>query len=68
MAFRSDDQDFRWPRPRGNRQDQEHPELARSDAGESLSLHDTLRELAVTIAGFVGVILLITAAVGALHL
>ena len=66
MAFRSDDQDYRWP-PQGagrNRQ----PEGVRSDSGDSLSLHDTLRELAVTIIGFVGVIVLITAIVSALRL
>ena len=63
MAFRSDDQDYRWPR-RGD-QPQQRQELARSDAAESLSLPDTLRELAVTIAGFVGVILLIIAAISA---
>jgi len=65
MAFRSDDQDYRWPR-RGD-QPQQRQELARSDAAESLSLPDTLRELAVTVAGFVGVILLIIAAVSAFH-
>ena len=67
MAFRSDDQDFRWPPSGGHPQEQEKRELARGDAGESLSLPDTLRELAVTIVGFVGVILLIAAAVNALH-
>jgi len=61
MAFRSDDQDYRWHSP-GTGQEA-RPDGARSDSGDSLSLHDTLRELAVTIAGFVGVILLILAAV-----
>lgn len=67
MALRSDDQDFRWPPPGGDPQQQNHRELARGDAGESLLLPDTLRELAVTIAGFVGVIMLISAVVGVLH-
>ena len=67
MAFRSDDQDFRWPPPGGHPHQQEHDRFAHSDAAESLSLHDTLRELGVTLAGFVGVILLIAAAVSALH-
>lgn len=69
MAFRSDDQDYRWLSGRGGaspRPDQRH-ELAGSDSADSLSLHDTLRELAVTIAGFVGVILLIVTAVKFLH-
>jgi hypothetical protein len=48
MAFRSEDQDYRW---------------SRGETSDSFSLHDTLRELAVTIAGFVGVILLIMTAV-----
>lgn len=65
MAFRSDDQDYRWPRP-GERPEQQH-EVARGDAADSLSLGDTLRELAVTIAGFVGVIVLIIVVVSALH-
>jgi hypothetical protein len=63
MAFRSDDQDFRWRRPAGH---DARPERARSNTGDSLSLHDTLRELGVTIAGFVIVIALITAAVSAI--
>jgi hypothetical protein len=65
MAFRSDDQDDRWSRP-GDRL-QQHQEPAHSDAVDSLSLHDTLRELAITVAGFVGAILLIIAAVSAFH-
>ena len=67
MAFRSDDQDYRWPRPGSPPQLQHGHEFARSDAAESLSLRDTLRELAVTIAGFVGVIVLTIAMVRALH-
>ena len=59
MAFRSDDPDFRWPRPREG--------STRRDAADELSLHATLRELAVTIAGFVGVILLIIAMVSAFN-
>jgi hypothetical protein len=65
MAFRSDDQDYRWPRP-GRHPDQP-PELARGESSESLSLYDTLRELAVTVAGFIGVIVLIVTAVKFLH-
>ena len=64
MAFRSDDQDYHWRRPDTGRD--ARSERARSDAGDSLSLHDTLRELGVTIAGFVIVIALITAAVSAI--
>ncbi|HXE29413.1 MAG TPA: hypothetical protein VN656_12920 [Stellaceae bacterium] len=60
MAFRSEDQDYRWSQP--SRPDQQH-ELSRGETSDSFSLHDTLRELAVTIAGFVGVILLIMTAV-----
>jgi hypothetical protein len=59
MAFRSDDQDYRWPRPGDRPQPQEGS--ARRDAADELSLRATLRELAVTIAGFVGAILLIIA-------
>jgi hypothetical protein len=69
MAFRSEDQDYRWPSGRGgagHHPDQRH-ELARGDSADSLSLRDTLRELAVTVAGFVGVILLIVTAVKFLH-
>lgn len=70
MAFRSDDQDYHWPRPshspRGHRPDQP-PGLAHGESSESLSLYDTLRELAATVAGFIGVILLIVAAVKFLH-
>ena len=65
MAFRSDDQDYRWSHRSDPRQ-QQH-ELARGDATESLSLRDTLRELALTVAGFVGVIACIIAVVSALH-
>jgi hypothetical protein len=62
MAFRSADQDYRWSQP-GHRPDRQ-PELERGDdAADSLSLEDTLRELAVTISGFVGVILLIIAVI-----
>jgi hypothetical protein len=64
MAFRSDDQDYRWPRPGAGRT--ARPDHSRSDSSNSLSLQDTLRELAITIIGFVGVILLITAVVSAL--
>lgn len=67
MGFRSEDQDYRWPRPSDHPQPREHHARAHSDAGESLSLPDTLREVAVTIVGFGGVILLIAAVVRALH-
>ncbi|HEY1506799.1 MAG TPA: hypothetical protein VGF92_21025 [Stellaceae bacterium] len=63
MAFRSDDQDYRWPSDRLRQRD----EQTRGDTADSLSLHDTLRELAITIVGFVGVILLIVTAVKFLH-
>jgi hypothetical protein len=65
MAFRSDDQDYRWPYS-GQRPEQ-RDDLARDDVPDSLSLYDTLRELAVTVAGFIGVILLITTALKFLH-
>lgn len=65
MAFRSDDQDYRWAPPGDHPQRRHEP--ARSDAADSLSLGDTLRELAVTVVGFVGVILTIIAAVSAFH-
>ena len=66
MAFRSDDQDFRWPSP-GHGQDDRQSRAGRGhDAShESLSLGDTLRELAVTILGFVAVIVLLIAVVSA---
>ncbi len=68
MAFRSDDQDYRWPSS-GHRQDDRQGRAShdREASSDSLSLQDTLRELAVTIVGFVGVILLITAVVSAFH-
>jgi hypothetical protein len=64
MAFRSDDQDYRWP-SRGRGPDDRHSRASqdRDVSTDSLSLQDTLRELAVTIVGFVGVIVLIIAAV-----
>ena len=62
MAFRSDDQDYRWPQ-RSTGRDTDSRHQPRSDSGDSLSLSDTLRELGLTVAGFVGVILLITAVV-----
>jgi hypothetical protein len=65
MAFRSEDQDYRWPLP-GHQPDLRH-EHAQSESSDSLSLQDTLRELAITVAGFVGVILLITTAIKFLH-
>jgi hypothetical protein len=64
MAFRSDDQDYRWPHPGHGRRDQQGQADRDQEASHgSLSLSDTLRELAVTILGFVGVIVLIIAAV-----
>jgi hypothetical protein len=64
MAFRSDDQDYRWPKPGESRDDRHSPASRDRDlSSDSLSLVDTLRELAFTIAGFVSVILLIIAAV-----
>jgi hypothetical protein len=66
MAFRSDDQDYRWSQRSDPRHQQQH-ELVRGDAVESLSLRDTLRELALTVAGFVGIIACIIAVVSALH-
>jgi hypothetical protein len=64
MAFRSDDQDFRWPHHGDRPHRQEHHELARGES-EELSLSDTLREIAVTIAAFAGVIVLTIAVLGA---
>ena len=67
MAFRNDDRNFEWPHPAQRR---EHwPQRRSSDEPDEtkLSLHATLRELAVTILGFVGVIVAIVAAVSALH-
>ena len=67
MAFRSDDQDYGWP-PAGQDRDGRQRQASQDrDVPDSLSLQDTLRELAVTIAGFVGVIVLIIAVVSALH-
>ena len=66
MAFRSDDRDFRWPPCGSFPQQQQQHALAHRDAGERLSLPDTLRELAVTILGVVGVILVVTTVVSAL--
>jgi hypothetical protein len=65
-AFSSDDQNRRWPLPGQNPAAPRR--RARSDEDEaalSRSLADTLRELAVTIVGFVGVIVLIIAIVSA---
>lgn len=68
MAFRSDDQDYRWS-PQDHRRGERQSGAGQDEdaSTDSLSLHDTLRELAVTIAGFVGVIVLIVAVVRALH-
>ena len=63
MAFRSDDRDYSWSPLGGRPEPRQEQELARTAASESLSLRDTLRELVVTIAGFVALILLITTAV-----
>ncbi len=68
MAFRSDDQDYRWPPSGHGRDDRQRQASQDRDVSESLSLQETLRELAVTIAGFIGVIVLIIAAVSALRL
>ena len=65
MALRRDDQDYRWPR--SSERPQPRDEQARGEVADGLSLQDTLRELAVTVAGFVGVIVLVIAAIGALH-
>ena len=65
-AFRSEEQDYRWPLPGQNpaeRRKRARPD--EDDAASSLSLSDTLRELAVTIVGFVGVVVLIIAIVSA---
>jgi hypothetical protein len=66
MAFRSDDQDYRWAPPRHGRDDQSRASADQDMSLDSLSLQDTLRELAVTVGGFVGVIVLIIAVVSAL--
>jgi hypothetical protein len=66
MALRSDDQDFRWPRPGGPPRHEQRHELS-LDAADELSLRATLRELAVTIAGFAAAIVLTMAAVSALY-
>lgn len=64
MAFRSDDQDYRWAPPGRGRDDrQSRVDRDQDTSMDSLSLQDTLRELAVTIVGFVGVVVLITAVV-----
>jgi len=66
MVFRSGNEDFGRPLPARNRED--WPQRAGREPDEnSLSLSDTLRELAVTILGFVGVIVLIIAAVSYFH-
>jgi hypothetical protein len=67
MAFRSDDQDYRWPPQGHGRDDRQSRASEDPDVSTELSLQHTLRELAVTIVGFVGVILLIIAAVSAFH-
>ncbi|HLI19501.1 MAG TPA: hypothetical protein VKV32_00175 [Stellaceae bacterium] len=64
MVFRDDDRHYRWPLPNRSASG---GETAREDAATSLSLKDTLTELALTVIGFAAVILLITAAVGALY-
>jgi len=66
MAFRSDDRDYRFPSA-GRGRDDRPSQADREASDNSLSLGDTLRELAITIAGFVGVIVLITVAVKFLH-
>ena len=66
VAFRSDDRDYRWPLPGQNpaeRRGRAHSD--EDDTASSLSLSDTLRELAVTVIGFVGVVVLIIALVSA---
>jgi hypothetical protein len=68
MAFRSDDQDYRW-RSAGHGRDDRQGRAGhdREVSSDSLSLQDTLRELAVTVVGFIGVVVLITALVSAFH-
>ena len=66
MAFRHDEQDYRWPFA-GHGGDGRHHQTVETPDENSLSLKDTLRELTVTIIGFVGVIILITAVVSYLH-
>jgi hypothetical protein len=68
MAFRSDDQDYRWSSSGRDRDDRQgRVGHNRDTSSDSLSLRDTLQELAVTIVGFIGVIVLITALVSAFH-
>jgi len=67
MAFRNDDRNFDWPNP-AQRREHWPQRLAGAEPDENkLALSDTLRELAVTILGFVGVILAIVALVSALY-
>lgn len=67
MAFRSDNREESLPLPGQSPAPRRRARPDEDDAGGSLSLSDTLRELAVTIVGFVGVIVLIIAIVDAFH-
>jgi hypothetical protein len=67
MAFRSDSREESLPLPGQSPAPRRRAHPDEDDAGSSLSLSDTLRELAVTIVGFVGVIVLIIAIVDAFH-
>ena len=63
MAFRNDDRNFEWPQPGHHRANWPQRHAGDEQDDTKLSLNDTLRELAVTVVGFVGVIVLIVALV-----
>lgn len=67
MVFRDDDQYVNWPPPPGQPRRFSMRHAWREQDEQRLSLRDTLRELMVTILGFVGAIALITAAVRFFH-
>ncbi len=67
MAFRNEDQNFQWPRSPQGREHWPQRRASVEPDETKLSLSDTLRELTVTILGFVAVIALIIAAVDFFH-
>jgi len=67
MAFRNDGRNLEWPHPAQRREHWPQRHAGAEPDETKLSLDDTLRELAVTILGFVAAIVVIAAAVSALH-
>lgn len=64
MAIRNDDDNYDWAMSRERRFGALHG-LDENDYGAPPALKDTLLELAMTFAGFVGIILIIYACLGA---